>query len=567
MRRITIAVATALSLGGAAQAAQPPVRGYNGMVATSERRASEVGVDILKHGGNAIDAAVAVGYALAVVHPCCGNLGGGGFALIHLANGKTTVISFRERAPQAATANLFLDARGDPVPRSSQVGYKAVAVPGSVLGLETMRQRYGRLSRARVMAPAIRLAEQGYKLSADNVGLLSQKTSDFARQPNVAAIFLHNGEPWREGEVFVQADLARTLKLIARDGPDAFYNGPIADEIVAASQANGGILSKRDFEAYTVVENPPVRCRYRRYEIVTAAPPSAGGVALCEILMVLQGYDLNAAGFNSAVSVHLLAEAMRHAFVDRNFRLGDPAFVHNPVDELVSSQHAAAVRTQIKPDKATSSVEITAGKLLPEGAQTTHVSIIDRRGNAVALTVTLNYNYGAKVIAGHTGFFLNDTMDDFTARPGGATFSGLVEGRNNAIGPGKRPLAAMTPTMLLRSGRVAMVIGSPGGFRIITTVAQVISNTLDHGMDIQSAIDAPRVHLQWLPDTLYLEPNAISPATRQDLTDMGYALKDDTPWSEADAEGIVVKPGRRPDQTLFLGGHDTRRPGSAAIGY
>src|SRR5215469_1029953 len=321
MRRMTIAFTTALGLSGAALAAQPPVQAYNGLVATAERRASQVGVDILEQGGNAVDAAVAVGYALAVVHPCCGNLGGGGFAVIHLANGKTTVISFREKAPDATTANLFLDAKGDLAPGLSQVGYKAVAVPGSVLGLETMRQRYGRLSRAQVMAPAIRLAEQGYELSADNVSLLSQKTSDFARQPNVAAIFLHNGEPWREGEIFVQADLARTLKLIARDGPDAFYKGSIAGEIVAASRSNGGILSKHDFAAYTVVENPPVRCRYRGYEIVSAAPPSAGGVVLCEILMVLQGYDLKAAGFNSADSVHLLAEAMRRAFVDRNFRL------------------------------------------------------------------------------------------------------------------------------------------------------------------------------------------------------------------------------------------------------
>jgi gamma-glutamyltranspeptidase/glutathione hydrolase len=520
------------------------------------------------HGGNAVDAAVAVGYALAVVHPCCGNLGGGGFATVHLANGKDTVISFRERAPEAATPGMFLDAGGKAAPERSRLGYKAVATPGTVLGLETMLARYGTMSRARVMAPAIRLAQEGYVLGPGDVQLMRDQAAHFAARPNVAAIFLHDSKPWKVGDRFVQRDLARTLKLIETNGADAFYKGDIADAVVAASQAGGGLLSKQDFLDYTVTENAPVRCAYRGYDIVSAAPPSSGGVTMCEILTVLNGYPLHDYGFNSRASVHVLAEAMRHAFADRNTRLGDPAFVRNPVEDLLSESHAAAIRAAIKADAATPSSKIQVESSNREGTETTHVSIVDGYGNAVALTLTLNLNFGAKVIAGRTGFFLNNTMDDFSAGEGAANYFGLVEGENNRIQPGKRPLSAMTPTILLKGGKVFMVIGSPGGPRIITTVVQTISNVVDHGMDIQEAVDAPRIHQQWLPDTVFMEPGAIGETDQKGLKTMGYTLTAEAPWS--DAEGIVVQPQARPTGSpgvVLLGGHDKRRPGSAAVGY
>jgi gamma-glutamyltranspeptidase/glutathione hydrolase len=568
MHRLTsVLAAAALLLPAVAQAA-PPARAAHGMVATSEHNASDVGVDVLMHGGNAVDAAVAVGYALAVVHPCCGNLGGGGFATIHLANGKDTVISFRERAPEAATPGMFLDAGGKAAPERSRLGYEAVATPGTVLGLETMLARYGTMSRARVMAPAIRLAQEGYVLGPGDVQLMSDQAAHFAARPNVAAIFLHDGKPWKVGERFVQHDLARTLKLIETNGADAFYKGEIADAVVAASQSGGGLLSKQDFLDYTVTENAPVRCAYRGYDIVSAAPPSSGGVTMCEILTVVNGYPLHDYGFNSPASVHVLAEAMRHAFADRNSRLGDPAFVRNPIEDLLSESHAAAIRASIKPDAATPSSAIRLESSNREGTETTHVSIVDRYGNAVALTLTLNLNFGAKVIAGHTGFFLNNTMDDFSAGEGAANYFGLVEGANNRIQPGKRPLSAMTPTILLKGGKVFMVIGSPGGPRIITTVVQAISNVVDHGMDIQEAVDAPRIHQQWLPDTVFMEPGAIGEADQKALKTMGYTLTAEAPWS--DAEGIVIQPQAGPtgsQDVVLLGGHDKRRPGSAAAGY
>ncbi|SMF69766.1 gamma-glutamyltransferase 1 Threonine peptidase. MEROPS family T03 [Tistlia consotensis] len=555
--------------GTSAAVSPPPVEASQGMVVTAQHYASEIGVEILKAGGNAVDAAVAVGYALAVVHPCCGNLGGGGFATLHLADGRDSFLDFREKAPEAATETMYLDAAGNVVPGLSLRGYKAVGVPGTVLGLETLRQRYGTMTRARLMAPAIALARDGYLLTKGDAEILKRGAEAFAGEPNVAAIFLNGGRPWQAGERLVQKDLAATLGKIEKDGADAFYKGPIAAAIVAASRAHGGLLTLKDFADYTVPETAPLRCGYRGYEILSSPPPSSGGTTLCEILGVLEGYPMARLGFHSAAAVHLMVEAMRHAYVDRNFSLGDPAFVDNPVAELLSPAHLAAIRQAIEPEKATPSSAVRPGVPPHEGTQTTHFSIVDKDGNAVSLTYTINAFFGAKVIAGDTGFFLNDEMDDFTSKPGVPNLFGLVQGKANAIAPGKRPLSSMSPTIVTKDGKVFLVVGSPGGSRIITITLEAILNVVDHGMDIQAAIDAPRIHHQWLPDKVFVEPYALSPDTRAKLAAMGYDLVEQRGWGAA--EGIEV--GSEPDpaggaaRRVLYGANDDRRPAGAAAGY
>jgi len=559
-----------------------PVAAESGMVVSSQHLASQVGVDILKTGGNAVDAAVAVGYAMAVVNPCCGNLGGGGFATIRLADGRAVFINFREKAPLAATADMYLDAKGEVIEDASLVGYLAVAVPGSVLGLDTMLAKYGTMSRAAVMAPAIKLAEEGFILTAGDASILATATKAFAGQPNVAAIFLNHGQPLKEGERLVQTDLARSLKAIAEAGPNALYRGALAEKIVAASSANGGILSKQDFAGYTVTEPPPVACSYRGYEIFSAPPPSSGGATLCLILHIVEAYPLRDWGYHSAQTVHVLAEAMRHAFVDRNFLLGDPDFVTNPLTKLLSKEYAAKLRAAIKLDKATPSAELQQGKAPHEGDQTTHYSIVDKAGNAVAVTTTLNALFGAKVIAGDTGFFLNDEMDDFTTKPGAANLFGLVQGENNAIAPGKRPLSSMSPTIVMKDGKVFMVIGSPGGSRIISIVAQVIIDVIDYGMTIQEAVNAPRIHHQWLPDQITVEPFALSADTVALLTARGHKVVTQSPWGAAEAiliglpadatagDGSSGNDAARLGETIpgtRYGGHDDRRPAGSAAGH
>ena len=558
-----------------------PVTAQHGMVVTSQHIASDVGVDILKAGGNAVDAAVAVGYALAVTNPCCGNLGGGGFATLHLADGRDVFVNFRETAPGAATATMFLDAQGEVIPDLSLKGYAAVAVPGTVMGLDALLQKYGSLPRATVMAPAIALAETGFMLTQGDADILAGAAKAFAGQPNVAATFLNGGKPWAAGDRLVQRNLAATLKLLAEKGPDAFYKGSIADAIVAASAANGGILAKSDFASYSVTEDQPVRCDYRGYVLISAPPPSSGGTAICEILNILEGYPMAEMGFHSSQSVHLMAEAMRHAFVDRNFLLGDPAFVTNPLDRLLSDSYAAEIRAKIDPAKASNSKDVQPGVAPHEGTETTHYSIVDAKGNAAAVTYTINALFGAKVIAGDTGFFLNDEMDDFTVKPGVANLFGLVQGKTNAIAPGKRPLSSMSPTIVTKNGKVFMVIGSPGGSRIISIVAQVLLNVADHGMTIQEAVNAPRLHHQWLPDQVTVEPFALSADTRSNLEAMGYKIVEQSPWGAAEA--IVIGPEQdasaaassgndamaasRPIPGWLYGGHDDRRPAGSASGY
>ncbi len=546
-----------LALIGTARAASPPaVVAEHGMVVSSERRASEVGVQILEAGGNAIDAAVAVGYALAVLDPCCGNIGGGGFMVIHLADGRDSFINFREKAPAAATAGMYLDSAGNPVAALSRHGWRAAGVPGTVMGFDRALGEYGKLPRAALLAPAIALARDGYVLSRANTDILEPKTGLFRADPEAAKIFLRpDGSAMRPGDRLVQRDLAATLEAIAEDGPDAFYKGAVAAAVETASRAGGGILTRRDFADYTVTEGPPLSCAYRGYVLLSAPPPSSGGATMCEILNVLGGYDLRALGFRSAKSVRLMVEAMRHAYRDRNADLGDPAFVANPLDRLLSADHAASIRAAID-----------AGKTMPdapaasqEKAETTHYSVVDKDGNAVAVTYTINGYFGAGVIAPGTGFFLNNEMDDFTAKPGAPNLYGLVQGAANAIAPGKRPLSSMAPTIVEKDGKVFLVLGSPGGSRIITIVLETIMNIVDYGMAPEEAVDAPRLHFQGEPQKLFYERFGLSPDTTALLTGMGYNLVEQRPWGAV--ELIEIANGR------LLGAADSRRPAGAAIGY
>jgi gamma-glutamyltranspeptidase/glutathione hydrolase len=571
-----VAVQIALS------ASVPAVEASRGMVVSSQHLASESGVEILARGGNAVDAAVAVGYAEAVTNPCCGNLGGGGFMLIHLAKTQRDVfVNFRETAPRAATKSMFLDAHGAPIANASLDGYRAVAVPGTVLGLDTALQRYGTLSRQTVMAPAIRLARGGFVLAQADADILQAATERLKRDPEVAATFLRSdGSPFQPGDLLRQPALARTLEAIASQGAPAFYRSEIAAELVHAMQTHGGIVTRQDLAEYTVTESAPVRCTYRGYDIASAPPPSSGGTSLCEMLNILEGYDLRSLGFHSAASVHVMVEAMRHAFVDRNTYLGDPAFVTNPLARLLSKDYAAQIRSIIDAERATPS-GIVQALPLEEKPETTHYSVIDREGNAVAVTYTINGAFGAAVVAPGTGFLLNDEMDDFTTKPGAPNAFGLVQGAANVIAPRKRPLSSMSPTLVSRNGQIVLVLGSPGGSRIITTVLQVIVNVVDHGMLPQEAVDAPRIHHQWLPDEIFAEPFALSSDTVQILTDQGYRVTVQAPWGAA--EVVAVPHANATEHTrsqvadsaieaslrsgFIYGAHDARRPAGSAIGY
>jgi gamma-glutamyltranspeptidase/glutathione hydrolase len=574
--RASAAAAVAALLGSQAHGAAPPALESTGaMVVSAQHLASDVGISVLRAGGNAIDAAVAVGYALAVTHPCCGNLGGGGFMVIHLADGRETFLNFREKAPLAATTDMYLDSKREPIAERSAAGYLAVGVPGTVMGLETAREKYGTLPRARLLAPAVALAADGFILGRGDTDVLDGAAREFRAQPNVAAVFLKHGAPFRPGDRLVQTALASTLRAVSAGGVDAFYRGAVARAVAAASRANGGILTERDFAAYTITESAPVRCTYRGYTIVSAPPPSSGGVTLCEMLQILQGYKLSSMGFHSSVSVHYLTESMRYAYHDRNIYLGDPAFIDNPVARLISPENAAQIRGRIAPDRATPSASLGAAAAARENPTTTHYSVVDAAGNAVSVTFTINDDFGAKVIAGDTGFFLNDEMDDFTAKPGAPNMFGLVQGSANAIAPGKRPLSSMTPTIVTKDGKPVLVVGTPGGSRIITTVLQVIVNVIDHAMPLQEAVDAPRIHQQWLPDTLAAEPFALSADTADALRRMGYALEPLPPWGTGNAvEAIGIAPADAaqaaalgfPRPGMLYGASDSRAPAGSAAG-
>ena len=574
IRHALISVNLVLALACApiapAIAASPePAKGENGMVVTAQRLATQAGVDVLKKGGNAVDAAVAVGYALAVTYPTAGNIGGGGFMTIRFKDGKTTFLDFRERAPLAATKTMYLDKDGNPVKGASLDGYLAVGVPGSVAGFEYAREKYGTLQRADLMAPAIRLAGDGFTLEQGDAASLAGGAERLAKDPAAAAIFL---KPFGVGEKLVQPNLAATLSTISDKGADAFYKGGIADAIVAASSGKGGILAKADFEQYKVRELAPVTCNYRGYEIVSSPPPSSGGVIICEILNVLEGYPLSYLGPGSADTAHLMIEAMRYAYVDRNSALGDPDFVQNPVSKLLDKNYAAEIRAKIDPFRAGVSKDLMP-KGFGESKETTHYSIIDKDGNAVAVTYTLNGSFGAGVVADGTGILLNNEMDDFTQKPGVPNLYGLVQGEANAIQPKKTPLSSMSPTVIAKDGKPFMVIGSPGGSRIITITLEAIINVIDHGMNIQEAIDAPRIHHQWLPDTVYVEQDGLSPDTLKLLAGMGYKLdvaEEGETWGKA--AGILIGGRslgeiRKGGGARYNGAIDSRATAGEALGY
>lgn len=583
LQRWALALVAALVVlqSATAQAASPaPVAGRDGMVVTAHHLASEVGADVLRRGGNAVDAAVAVGYALAVVYPQAGNIGGGGFMTLRLADGRTTFLDFREKAPLAATATMFQDAKGEVIPGLSTDSWKAVAVPGTVMGLERARVQYGTMSRAALMAPAIRLARDGFVLGQGDAAVMAAEGERLTADPAIRRIFLPQGRPLTKGDRLVQRDLAATLSQISAKGPDAFYKGPIGAAIAEASKAGGGLITPEDFARYSVRELAPIECDYRGYRVISAPPPSSGGVAICQTLNILEGYDLSAMGFRSAAETHVVVEALRRVFYDRNNKLGDPDFVANPVTQLLDRTYAAQLRASIDPARATPSSALGPAAPAREGRNTTHYSVLDAKGTAVSVTYTLNDWFGAHRVAGRTGIVMNNEMDDFTAKVGAPNMFGLVQGANNAIAPGKTPLSSMSPTIVTRDGKVALIIGSPGGSRIITITLQAILNMIDHGMDVQAAIDAPRIHMQWLPDEVFVEPFALSPDTRRLLEQKGHKLSEEGVWGIAEgivtgsptlrspassAAGRVLSLGEPPlaGATMF-GAHDARQTGGSA---
>ncbi|MDQ0012634.1 gamma-glutamyltranspeptidase/glutathione hydrolase [Variovorax boronicumulans] len=568
--RAAVAAALALAAAGASQAAsQAPVAAEHGMVVSAQHLATKVGVDVLKRGGNAVDAAVAVGYALAVVYPAAGNLGGGGFMTVQLADGRKTFLDFREKAPLAATANMYLDKDGNVIKGLSTNGHLAVGVPGSVSGMEYAREKYGTMKRADLIAPSIQLADKGFALEQGDIDMLWTSTADFQKDPVSGAIFLNKGQPFQVGQKLVQKDLAKTLKEISAKGTDGFYKGWVGKAIVASSQAGKGIITQADLDQYKTRELAPVECDYRGYRVVSAPPPSSGGVIICEMLNILEGYPLKDLGFRSAQSVHYQIEAMRHAYVDRNSYLGDPDFVKNPLDRLLDKGYAEKIRAAIDPKKAGVSKDIKPGVAPHEGSNTTHYSITDQWGNAVSVTYTLNDWFGAKVTADKTGVLLNNEMDDFTSKIGVPNMYGLVQGEANAIAPGKRPLSSMSPTIVSKDGKPVFVVGTPGGSRIITAVLHTILNVVDYGMNVQEAVDAPRFHQQWLPDVTNVETFALSPDTRKILTDMGHNLGVPQPANHL-AAIIVGAPslgGKPVGANRFYGANDPRRNTGLAAGY
>jgi gamma-glutamyltranspeptidase/glutathione hydrolase len=574
-----LCVVSLMTMGQGARAAAPMATESDGfMVVSSQRLAGGAGAEILRAGGNAIDAAVAVGYAEAVTNPCCGNIGGGGFLVAHLADGRNVFINFRETAPASARPDMYLTPDGVVIPGASLRGWRAAGVPGTVLGLDSALSRYGTLPRSTVMAPAIRLARQGYMLTAADASIISRSATLLRQQATTARVFLRpDGMPLPPGDRLAQPELAATLEEIAATGPDAFYRGRAARSVARDSD---GAITTEDFATYSITESAPLVCHYRGAVVWSAPPPSSGGVTLCEMLEILDRYDMHELGFHSARAIHVMTESMRHAYVDRNNFLGDPAFHHNPLDRLLSRQHIDALRASMA-ERATPSTQLAAGVAPHERQQTTSYSVVDGARNAVAVTYTLNGAFGAGVMAEGTGFLMNNEMDDFTIKPGTANMFGLVQGEANIIAPGKRPLSSMAPTVVLKDGHVWMVVGSPGGPRIITIVLETILNVIDHGMTAQEAVDAPRIHHQWLPDTIFAEQLAISPDARDALRAMGYSITEQSNWGAAalilvgqsdtvtsDKGGVApdgsVGGETRPDR--LYGAMDSRRPAGAAIG-
>lgn len=526
-------------------ASSRPDKSSTGMVVSVNKIADEIGMKVLQDGGNAVDAAVAVGYALAVVHPAAGNLGGGGFAVIHTAKGENVALDFREMAPGKATRNMYLDSKGEVIPDASVVGYLAAGVPGTVAGMSAMLERYGTKKLSELIKPAISCAEKGFVIGAHNAELFSEYKDRLAKFESTRKYFMRpDGSTLHETDVLVQKDLARTLRLIAGQGPDAFYKGEIADIIVKDMAANGGIITKEDLARYQPIWREAVHGTYRGYDIYSMSPPSSGGTHIIQMLNVMEGYNLREMGHNSSATIHVLAEAMRYAYADRSQYMGDPDFTQVPVKGLTSKAYAQSIREQIQPDKATPSSQVKPGNpQIHEGNNTTHYSVVDKWGNAVAVTYTINDWWGSGAAVNGAGFLLNNEMDDFSIKPGVPNMYGLIGGEANAIEPYKRPLSSMSPTIVQKDGKLFMVVGSPGGSRIITTVLQVISNVIDHGMNIREAVDAPRIHMQWVPDNIRIEPHGLAKDVTDNLKAMGYELtmRGATEYF-GEANAIVVDP-------------------------
>lgn len=527
-------------------------RAPDGMVVSVHHLASDAGLEILRAGGNAVDAAVATAFALAVVHPIAGNIGGGGFLLLRESDGSSTFIDFRERAPLAATENMYLDEQGDVIPRASLIGYRSIATPGSVAGLVYSLRKYGRLPLERVIAPAIKLAAEGFVLSDEEAKELTDP--DLALFAESRRIFQRDGKLYEGGEVFRQPELARTLVRIALE-PEDFYHGAMARELVDELHEGGALLTLEDLAQYNVVERSPIRGSYRECTILSAPPPSSGGITLLSALNILEGYDLSKLGERSPAAIHLIVEAFRRAYKDRAEYLGDPDFNPMPVSELTEKDYAAAWRATVRPNMATPSASLvrpsgylppapaTGGRLRSESHNTTHFSVVDAEGNAVALTTTLNDNFGSCVTAGQLGFLLNDEMDDFAAKLGVPNLYGLIQGPADVIEPGKRPLSAMTPTIILEDGKLRYVLGSPGGSRISTTVANILLSVVEFGLDMQQAVDAPRFHHQYLPDKLCVEPGFPLETVRT-LREFGHDVSiEREPWSNGECIAIDPETG------------------------
>ena len=572
-----LALCSLCALLTATLAAAPlrPTHAPHAIVTSIHELASRAGVEVLRSGGNAVDAAVATGFALAVVHPQAGNLGGGGFLLLRNAGGKTRFIDFREKAPAAATENMYLDAHGNVIPDSSKdssvVGYKSVGVPGTVAGLVYAEKQYGKLSLGKVIAPAIKLARDGFPLAYEDTQALKEDEY-LAQFPESKRIFQRDGNYYRPGELLKQPELARTLDRIAKN-PDEFYHGAMARELAAAIHKGGGLITTADLAAYEVKEREPIRGSYRGFDIISAPPPSSGGVALVEILNILEGFDLAKLGNRSAAAIHLEAEAFRRAFYDRAEFMGDPDFAKVPVAQLIDKKYAAAWRDSIDLNHASVSKDLKRPPIfnelervaqsrptaIREPENTTHYSVVDAEGNAVAVTTTLNDSFGSRVTAAGLGFLLNDEMDDFAAKQGVPNNYGLIQGPANAIGPGKRPLSAMTPTIVLKDGKLFLVLGSPGGPTITTTVANVLIGVVDFSLDIQEAVNAPRFHHQWLPDEILVE-DRLSPDTMNLLHSKGHKLNVRHFWGDGECIMVDPKTGER------LGASDGRNNGKA-VGY
>lgn len=539
-----------------------PVTSKNGMVSSQERYATKAGLDVLKEGGNAVDAAVTVGFALAVTLPQAGNLGGGGFMLVRLAKDNQTVaIDYREKAPKAATRNMFLNANGEVDPIKSRYSYLAVGVPGTVAGLTMALEKYGTISLERAIKPAIELAEKGFPVDEElHTSLVAAKNRMQASPASMAIFYKPGGIPYEVGDILVQKDLAKSLRLIAKEGTKTFYQGAIAQAIVADMQANGGLITKEDLAAYQPLIRKPIRGTYRGYEIYSMPPPSSGGVHLVQMLNLLEGFPIRELGHNTAQTIHLMAETMKLAYADRSKFLGDPDFVDIPVSGLISKVYANELRRKINLNRATPSQQLAPGnpKQFLESNDTTHYSVMDKSGNIVSNTYTLNLPYGTNLTAAGTGILLNDEMDDFSARPGVPNAFGLIGGELNAIEPEKRMLSSMTPTIVMKDGKPYLVTGSPGGSRIITTVLQVVLNVIEHKMNVAAATNAIRVHHQWLPDELQIE-EGLNGDTLRLLREKGHKI------SITDAMGStqsIMRVGN-----FFQGASDPRRSGSLTLGY